>query len=63
MGRYGPDFHASIGGYVNGKRLSGDWIVVETVGGKEVNQTFKLAEVYAHIKSGQASLPLDGQDV
>jgi hypothetical protein len=44
--------HASISGYVNGVKYSPEFIVVERdIHGKEVNQVFKLNDIYREIKS------------
>jgi hypothetical protein len=60
MGSCAPhSYDVSIGGYmpVGGKRYSCDWILVyRDMSGKEVNQSFKLREIYDECKSGQATL-------
>ena len=67
--RRGDSLASLKGSYVgssgngDGARIAGDWIIVEWVSGQEVSHRFKLAEIYNHIKSGQASLPLEGSDV
>ena len=60
MGSAAPgSYDVSIGGYmlVGEKHWSTDWILVYRVmTGKEVNQAFKLREIYDECKSGQARL-------
>jgi len=60
MGASAPhSYDVFIGGYmsVGDKHWSNDWILVyRDISGKEVNQAFKLQEIYDECKSGQARL-------
>lgn len=51
LGMWASKGHASIGGYLNGKRYSTDKIIVEVdTDGKEVEEIFDLKKVYNDIK-------------
>ena len=52
-------YDVSIGGYLpgGGKHWSGDWIVVRRdMNGVEVNQTFRLKEIFNELQQGQQAL-------
>ena len=54
-------YHASISGYLpdgdGWKRWSTDWITVRRdMDGREVNQAFRLQEIYNELKQGQQTL-------
>ncbi|MCX6724256.1 MAG: helicase-related protein [Candidatus Staskawiczbacteria bacterium] len=53
MGKYGSDYQASVGGYLNGKNVGNKKIIVFSVNGKEVNETFSLKTIFDEIKKGQ----------
>lgn len=48
---FGSHWNASIGGWIDGKKLPNDKILVKSIGEKEVNEVFKLAEIYWSIKT------------
>jgi hypothetical protein len=43
------EYSASIGGYINGKRISTDKIIVTRVAGKDVEEIFSLKEIFDEI--------------
>lgn len=51
LGSYGGGDSAEIGGYVNGKRVGNDKILVSEIGGKKVSEIFSLKELYDEIKT------------
>lgn len=48
-------FTAFVGGYVNGKRISTDHIVVTIFNGQKINAIFKLKELYEEIKHNSST--------
>lgn len=56
-GGYGcTEFSASIGGYLNGKAVTNDYIIVSRINNEECAYTFKLEDIYNLIKIKQTSL-------
>lgn len=56
QGAWITDYHASIGGFIDGKRYDTNHIIVFHLMGKEINQVFKLKDIYDTIKSPQTTL-------
>lgn len=51
MGFAGDGTMVSIGGYVDGKKIGTDKIVIEKIGGKVVNKVIPLKQIFDQIKS------------
>lgn len=52
MGKFGYNYSAQIGGYINGKKYANDKILVLKIKQKEINEVFSLKEIFNEIKSG-----------
>lgn len=52
LGYFGPDYHASIGGYINRKRISTDYILVEQLNGRPYTKTFLLKDIITAVRRG-----------
>ena len=66
MGSFNDRYHAEIGGYVNGKPIKNDKIVVMELGGKELTppQIFSLKELFDEIKNNKpiAEQPIEAPE-
>lgn len=51
LGSWNDEYHAQIGGYVNGKKNRADQIAVLELNGKKVSEIFSLKELYDEIKN------------
>lgn len=58
LGSYSGGIAVHIGGYIDGKKIGNDKIIVtETIrGGREVHNIFSLQQIYDEIKSNQLKL-------
>jgi hypothetical protein len=52
MGHACHDCWADIGGYIRGKRIGPDWIVITKLNGRPYTAKFKLEDIYRSIKRG-----------
>jgi len=48
-GAYGTEYHAQIGGYLNGKSLGSNKIIVSQLNGKDISEVFSLEELFNEI--------------
>lgn len=51
LGRSSDEYDAGIGGYIQGKRIGNDRIIVSKLNGETINQVFKLSDIYNEIKA------------
>jgi len=63
LGAYCTDYHASIGGYHEQKKINNDKIIVEKVDGKECFYVFSLKGIMEEILRDQVQLNLFGGQV
>lgn len=58
LGYCSSDYSAGISGYINGKKYNSDFILVTEINHIEVNEIFKLEQIYQEIKTGSQQLAL-----
>jgi hypothetical protein len=56
LGSLSDSYHASIGGYIDGKQYNSNYIVVNKVNGVVVNKVFKYQDIVDELQSKQLSL-------
>lgn len=62
LGVYGDDYKASVGGFINGKRVAPDFVIVEKIGKKEVNQKVSLKKIFDEIKAEKKAPKLGSKE-